>query len=100
VVVEDTLEMAGAHLVELFFHCGERCRVDMRPNGCAITSGGRTLRLSLPQLARARARVLRGSLAPLGGWVSRRFDEKERAPTIVWRARISGDVVLRTEIGC
>ena len=34
------------------------------------------------------------------GWVSRRFDEKEPAPTIAWHARISSRCILRTQIDC
>jgi hypothetical protein len=36
----------------------------------------------------------------MGGWVSRAFDRKEAAPTIVWRARLQGPQRLRTEIAC
>jgi hypothetical protein len=32
--------------------------------------------------------------------VSRRYDEKQPAPTLAWRARIRGATVLRTEISC
>jgi hypothetical protein len=42
--------------------------------------------------------VYRGSLAPLLGWVSRAFDSRQPAPTIVWRARLSSRAVLRTQI--
>jgi len=39
-----------------------------------------------------------GSLAPMLGWVSRAFDSRRPAPTIVWRARLAHRAVLRTEI--
>jgi hypothetical protein len=44
--------------------------------------------------------LLQGSTAPLGGWVSRAFDRKQPSPTLVWRARLSGRHVLRTELTC
>ena len=40
------------------------------------------------------------SEAPIGGWVSRRFDRKVAAPTLVWKARLAGDSCLRTSISC
>jgi hypothetical protein len=100
VVIEDTLDMAGEHLIELYFHCSERSRVDLGPGGCTISQGDRTLSLALPQAPGAQTQLLHGSTAPIGGWVSRRFDHKQPAPTVVWHARIAGFVVLRSEIGC
>ena len=100
VVIEDILQMAAEHDIELFFHCSERCCVDPLPDGYAISHGNRTLILGLPQGIDATTRVYSGSVSPIFGWVSRRFDEKRPAPTIVWRARISGGCVLRTRIDC
>jgi hypothetical protein len=37
-------------------------------------------------------------VAPICGWVSRAFDRRVPSPTIVWRARLTGRTVLRTEI--
>jgi hypothetical protein len=46
------------------------------------------------------SQILIGGVAPIFGWVSRRFDNKLPAPTILWQARLTGDVVLHTEIVC
>jgi len=100
VVIADTLKMSGAHEIELFFHCSERCRVDPVGNGFRLSQPGRALTLELPQTKNATTRVYTGSTAPVLGWVSRRFDEKLPAPTIVWRARLASDVTLRSEICC
>jgi len=100
VVIEDALRMSGAHEVELFFHCSERCRVDPAPGGYVLHQEGRTLSLSLPRAEGSAACVHHGGLTPICGWVSRRFDAKQPAPTIAWRARLARDVVLRTEIMC
>lgn len=100
VVIEDILQMAGVHDIELFFHCSERCQVDPAPEGYTLRQTGRTLLLQLPQHGEASAQVFCGSLAPISGWVSRRYDEKQPAPTIAWRARLKGDVILRSEIVC
>lgn len=100
IVIEDSLQMAGEHDIELFFHCSERCEADPSAEGFALRQGGRTVSLKLPQVEGASVQVYHGSTAPVRGWVSRRFDQKLPAPTIAWRARFNGDVVLRSEIGC
>jgi hypothetical protein len=100
VVIEDTLQMAVEHDIELFFHCSERCRVDAVLDGYMLNQGGRTLAVRLPRVEGAAWHVYEGSVAPIAGWVSRRFDEKEPAPTIAWHARISSNCVLRTQIDC
>ncbi len=94
--IDDQLEMEEAHEVELYFHCAESCRVDPVEGGFLIEQDGTCLRLVLP--ANGEAKLYSGSLAPLAGWVSRAFDRREPAATIVWRARIAGRAVLRTEI--
>ena len=100
VVIEDRLETAGAHDIELRFHCHEQCEVEPSAGGYSIRRGGAALLMRLPQLSGAAARVHHASVDPVAGWISRRFDEKQPAPTIAWRARISGTVTLRTEISC
>jgi heparinase II/III-like protein len=100
VVIEDTLQMSAAHDVEIFFHCGEHCSVEPSPRGYVLGQDGRTLSLSLPSAAGATRCVQRGGLAPISGWVSRRFDDKQPSPTIAWRARLKGEAVLRSEIIC
>jgi len=97
-LVEDTLEMAGEHQVEIFFHCHERCQVDAIAGGYVISRGARSVRLLLPETEKSELRVERGALAPMLGWVSRRFDRREPATTIVWKATLRGDSVLRTEM--
>jgi Heparinase II/III-like protein/Heparinase II/III N-terminus len=100
VVIEDRLEMVGQHDIELLFHCGEHCRLEPVADGYTLSQGGRKLTLRLPRVEGASARVYCGSLAPMLGWVSRRFDEKQPAPTIMWRVRLRGGGVLRSEITC
>jgi hypothetical protein len=98
IVVEDTLEMAEDHEVELFFHCHEESTVMPQGPGFVVRRGDASLRLVLPQSENARVELFRGSLAPMSGWVSRSFDTRAPAPTIAWRARLTGPSVLRTEI--
>ena len=98
VVVEDTLEMGEEHDVELFFHFSELCRVDPATEGFVASQDGVNVRIKLPDVEGASARLYCGNLAPLHGWRSRLFDVRVPAPTLVWQARVSGNYRLRTVI--
>jgi hypothetical protein len=97
-VIEDTLQMTEDHEVELFFHCHEASVLEAAEKGFVIRRGERSISLLLPQVDQARTVVHRGSVAPIAGWVSRSFDSREPADTIVWAAQLTGPVLLRTEI--
>ncbi|MGQ0749522.1 MAG: alginate lyase family protein [Betaproteobacteria bacterium] len=99
-MIEDSLEMRGTHTIELYFHCSEQCRIEEAPQGYAIGHGSRRILLALPQQPQGQRSIRRGSVAPILGWISRRFDEKHPSPTIAWRSRITGSAVLRSEISC
>lgn len=96
--VEDRLEMRGEHEVEIFFHCAAECAVAPAEAGFAIRRGPWTLAVRLPPHPQGAAQVYRGSTHPLCGWVSRHYDQREPAATIVWRARLAGPALLRTEL--
>ena len=96
ILVEDVLEMEDEHEVELFFHCAEACRFDVLECGYVLERDGVAVRLLLP--AGGAARVERGALSPICGWVSRAFDRREPTSTIVWYARLAGRSVLRSGI--
>ncbi len=90
--------MAEDHEVELFFHCHEESRVGALDGGFVVRRGEASLRITLPRIPDARLELLMGGLAPMSGWVSRAFDCRRPAPTIAWRARLTGRSVLLTEI--
>ena len=98
--IEDRLEMLGEHDVEIFFHCAAECAVEPVASGFAIRRGPWTLLVRLPPHPAGSARLHHGSTEPLCGWISRRYDQREPAPTIVWRARLTGPSVLRSELMC
>lgn len=100
VFIADRLQMSGTHEVELFFHSSELCRINPVADGYSLTLNDRSLFLRLPQIPSAASQVYTGSVDPIFGWVSRRFDSKGPAPTIVWKARLTGNSVLRSEIVC
>ncbi len=100
VVIEDTLEMAEEHDIELLFHCSEDCSVDAVPDGHLLSRDGASVKLVLPKNEHSVTEIHAGSVQPIFGWVSREFDRRHPAPTLVWRARLAGTSVLRTEIIC
>lgn len=95
-VVLDTLECRGTHDVALHWHFAETCRVEGRAQ--ALFALGRRSRLDMQCSFGDGPELLRSSEAPLGGWISRRFDEKEGITTAVWRGRISGTTQIETRI--
>jgi len=100
ITIDDSLQMQGAHDIELFFHLAENCTVTPSSYAYAIESGCAGIDLFLPRVPEGRATLYRGeTLQPLG-WRSRRFGAKLPAPTIAWRARVTGDTILRTVIQC
>jgi hypothetical protein len=98
VVVEDTLEMEEDHEVELYFHCSERCEVERGKNSLLLIQKKLAVEVVQPVADRCSVDLYTGSVSPLAGWVSRALDVREPAPTIVWRARLTGRAILRTEL--
>lgn len=98
--IEDTLDMSGTHLVELHFHCHEASSLRRDDNGYLLELDGLTLPIQLPDVAGAEVQVCRGQMNPPLGWVSRRFDVRIAAPTLVWRARLTGATTLCTVVQC
>jgi len=95
-VIEDALDMAHEHDVELLFHCAEQCQIQAVEGGYLIERDGVQQRLALP--VNGAAELHRGSVAPIFGWVSRAFDRREPTTSIVWRTRLSVPALLRTTI--
>lgn len=98
ITIDDRFRMRGEHRIELFFHCSEHCRVEPRPGGYLLRQGDRELLLDLPP--GGSHTLHRGSLAPLLGWVSRHYDEKQPTTTIAYSIRLSGNTSLRSGIQC
>jgi len=100
IVIDDVLQMSGAHDVELFFHCSPDCRVENGREGYVVHHGEQKVLLQLPQAVPGSVSVCRGETDPICGWTSPRFDVRVPSYTIVWRARLAGAAVLRTVICC
>jgi hypothetical protein len=99
IIIEDQLTMNEEHTIELFFHFNEHCRIKRGTDSYTIEHGKNRLKLILPEpLGNARHRLVSGDIDPILGWVSRRFDDKEPSPSIVWSARLRGNTMMRSEI--
>ena len=100
IVIDDILQMSGAHDVELYFHCSPDCRVENGLEGLVVHHAERRVLLHLPQTVDSSVSVCRGETNPICGWTSPRFDVLHPSSTIVWRARLAGPTVLRTVLNC
>src|SRR5262249_8629304 len=98
VLIDDTLQMEGEHEVEIFLHCHEDCEVATFGRTTRIAREDRALEIEWPDAPGGRVEILRGSVDPIGGWVSRSYDRKIPTHTLVWNARLAGRSVLRTAI--
>jgi hypothetical protein len=83
--------------VEVRFHVVPGARVTADgPRGCTITLPGRGVRVVVD--APLTVSLVTAPDAPVGGWVSRRYHDRQPATTIVARAGTQGRAVLVTRI--
>lgn len=95
--VRDLIKCNKKHKVEVIWHFAETCAVAVVGNGVTAVGGRSKVQMRLegqewvPQ-------YMEGSENPLQGWISRRYDEKQPAPCVVWSGNISGTTELVTEL--
>ena len=97
ILVEDTFECRGAHVVELGWHFSEQCRVHLCGNGAIVNRDSVRLHIGMSH-AEAGPVLVRGQASPPLGWVSHRFDEKTASPTLVWNKTIAGTQTFITRL--
>ncbi|GGC02699.1 hypothetical protein GCM10011572_25830 [Pseudoduganella buxea] len=95
-VVTDVLECRGEHDIALHWQFAEGCTVTVAGGGLRVN--GRRQSLAMTCSSGNDVELLRGSDVPLGGWISRQFDEKSPISTAVWHARIAGTTTFVTHI--
>jgi hypothetical protein len=97
ILVTDTLECRGEHVVERFWHFAETCRVRKNATGLIVDNQG--VRLSF-RMATSPGKIALhvGQDSPPCGWISRRYDEKAPTTTAVFQNRIRGSARFTTEI--
>ncbi|MES2159786.1 MAG: alginate lyase family protein [Pseudomonadota bacterium] len=96
IVVKDTLQCRSEHSIALHWHFAEGCRVAAADGGVLVLGQRQGLRMRCdwgdgPAL-------LRGAQAPIAGWISRRFDEKQPTTTVIWRGKVTGTTEIVTEL--
>jgi hypothetical protein len=97
-LVIDSLDCAGPHWVEVFWHFSESCAVTLGPDGrlLALSDGvGLELRVDGPHL---EVELMCGDETLPAGWISRSYDLKVPAVTAVWRTRITEPTRIRSEV--
>ncbi len=97
--VIDRVECKERHVIEQCWHFAEDVTVTVGPDG-AITAAKNGYVLTLQPLANVRAELHRAESTPPAGWVSRRFDVKSAACTVVWKTEATGYVCLSTNLEC
>jgi hypothetical protein len=95
--IQDWVECAGPHRVDLCFQFAETCDVTIDQDSAVATQSGEQLTISCahPTLSPS---LHRGSEDPVAGWVSRAFDVKVAAPMVRWCGLIEGATSIDTTI--
>jgi hypothetical protein len=97
IAVSDVLECACEHLVELHWHLAESSTAVVAGRRVDIRCANVRVRIDCPPEL-GLPEIVAGREDPPLGWISRRYDEKTPAPTIVCRGRIQGRTSLVTVI--
>ena len=91
--VTDHLQAKKPHQIELFWHFAEGCEVSVQGDTAVARHGAVQLTITMPGTD-WRPLLVHGQTEPPLGWVSRRFDERQASPTVVWRGAITDSARL------
>ena len=96
-VVTDRVSAKGAHRVALGFQLAEHCAAEQTSGGVVIirVAGEHIVMTFDPRLD---VKLVKGSVAPIAGWVSRGYHRKNPATSIIARARTHGDATFVTRV--
>lgn len=97
--ITDTLKCQGAHSVERCWHFSEQCNINVSGNRVYAEVDGVKICLSANN-PMTKIVCLRGSDSPIGGWVSRRFDEKRASTSVYFVDEIKGTTSVTASIQC
>ena len=87
--ITDHLQCAAPHSIDIFWHFAQECRLTLEGDAARLTRDGVELELRWP--ATLHARLLRGSVDPIQGWISERFDEKMPGDALVVSGTVAAD---------
>jgi hypothetical protein len=91
----DTLTCTAEHEISISWHFAEHCWVSADGSNLTISFGAGSATMQCDNLA---LQLLSGSDDPIGGWISRKFDEKAATTTARWQGKVNGDTVIRTQL--
>lgn len=94
----DTLDCNGEHVVERWWHFSEFCEIKRIGQEIVVSNDGIKINLKLEEQLSVEISEYKGSVEPIAGWISRKFDKKEPSPCVVERLHISGRTVLMAQI--
>ena len=95
ITVSDHLACQSVHDIEIFWHFSELCEVTVIGSEVIARNGAAVVCMSM-LTGQLLPRLERGNDNPPLGWVSRSFDEKIPANTVVWSGTINGSVSVQT----
>jgi hypothetical protein len=96
-IVVDILQCSREHDIEQFWHFAEACQIEQDgPNLFQVRTPDTAARVHVD--SKFGAELVTGDEERPLGWISRRYDERERITTVVCSARISGETSFITEI--
>jgi Heparinase II/III-like protein/Heparinase II/III N-terminus len=87
--ITDQIHCAAPHAIEIFWHFAGGCRLTLDGEVASATRDGVALELRWP--ATLLARVVRGSVDPIQGWISQRFDQKVPGDVLVVSGTVAAD---------
>jgi hypothetical protein len=91
--IRDEIVAQGLHNLAIYFHVAEDCAVARADShGCEIAAQGG--RVTLEVDPRLSLETLRGSDAPIGGWVSRGYHRKAAGTTLVGRGTCQAGAIF------
>jgi Uncharacterized protein conserved in bacteria len=96
ITVTDELFSRASHAIEMFWHFAAGCEVTLDGERVTARRGPVQLTMHLPQ--GMRCELVRGREAAPLGWVSRRFDQRTPAPTLLVQGATRGNARLVTRI--
>lgn len=96
VTVIDDLTGTGIHEAEWFWHFAETCRVRLEADCVIAEDAGYRVEMRFSGFQPAVA-VLHGQDDPMGGWISRSYQQKFASSSVVCRHRLQGEARCVTE---
>jgi hypothetical protein len=102
VVVEDVFSCRAAHEYCFYWHFDSECEIAVAHGTVTVRRGRWRLTMQMKGATQEPTLAI-GQVHPPLGWISRRFDVREPAPTVAWREKADGPLrrvtVLQLETG-